>query len=221
MKDIENITLGHGSHKTREEGMCAMEAVAWLAGEPHTDAPTCACPVVASAVRGLNDRIGDDDMRTRLLRPLLVKVVGSRADTNTTVRRGLVAADWAVRVLAPMALEAFGNRGSAVSLRACAPIVDRETARNAVATCAAAAYAAYAADAAARPAASAAAQAADAAAAAQTAAAYAAYAAQDSAYAATAAHYAAQAAAYAADLEVAYHQAVRMIEAMLDVKEGT
>jgi hypothetical protein len=30
-------TLSHGSHDRREDGMCLMEAVAFLAGERHSD----------------------------------------------------------------------------------------------------------------------------------------------------------------------------------------
>jgi hypothetical protein len=37
-----DLILKQGSHTAREYGMCAMEAVAWLAGEPHSDTPTCA-----------------------------------------------------------------------------------------------------------------------------------------------------------------------------------
>jgi hypothetical protein len=40
-------TLSHGSHDRREDGMCLMEAVAFLAGERHSDRPVCACPVLS------------------------------------------------------------------------------------------------------------------------------------------------------------------------------
>ena len=44
----EAIVLKHGSHTTFAQGLCAMEAVAWLAGEKHSDRPSCTCPVIAS-----------------------------------------------------------------------------------------------------------------------------------------------------------------------------
>ena len=39
------------NHKAREDGMCALEAVAWLAGEPHTDHPKCVSQVIGAFVR--------------------------------------------------------------------------------------------------------------------------------------------------------------------------
>ena len=94
---LNAMTLGHGSHKTFEEGACAMEAVAWLAGEEHSDAPQCACPVITRAVTRLNDRISDAKLRTELLLPLLPRLIGSRASREVMVKRGYVAADMAVR----------------------------------------------------------------------------------------------------------------------------
>lgn len=142
---LETMTLLYGSHTEFAKGVCAMEAVAWLAGEPHSDAPQCACPVVAGFVRRLNDRVPDDETRTRLLRPLLPELVGSRVLRDTMIRRGYVAADFAVRVAVPIAFEARGRKEDAEKLRALAPIVDRETAQAAAYAAAAAADAADAA----------------------------------------------------------------------------
>ena len=55
----------HGSHANPDLGLCAMEAVAWLAGYSHTDHPICTCPVLAAYVRMLNDDMPDDE-RQRL-----------------------------------------------------------------------------------------------------------------------------------------------------------
>jgi hypothetical protein len=129
LAQLSEMKLDSGSHGAFEEGHCAMELVAWLAGQPHTDSPPCACPVVAKATMRLNDRIGDTALRTELLRPLLPRIVGSRASREVMVRRGYVAADMAVRVFAPLALEARGRLDLAKALRECAPIVDRGTAR--------------------------------------------------------------------------------------------
>ncbi len=210
--NVDSVILTYGSHETREVGMCAMEAVAWLAGEPHSDAPACACPVIARAVIRLNDRIRDDATRTALLRPLLAEIINSRTtDRDVMCRRALVAADMAVRVFAPMALDAKGFPGEAAKLRALPEIVDRASAlagRDAANAAAYATNAAYAAYAAAN--ANAAADAANAAAYAATAAAYATNAAAD------AAADAANAAAYAASNQLA----AKMIRKMLAVKGG-
>ena len=42
----EVATLSSGGHGGIDEGMCVMEAVAYVAGEPWSDAPACACPVI-------------------------------------------------------------------------------------------------------------------------------------------------------------------------------
>ena len=41
-------TLAHGAHDSPADGLCAMEAAAWLAGEPHSDHPACVSPVIAA-----------------------------------------------------------------------------------------------------------------------------------------------------------------------------
>jgi len=46
--ELNNIVLRYGSHGTSDKGMCAMEAVAWLANEPHSDRPACTCSVIAA-----------------------------------------------------------------------------------------------------------------------------------------------------------------------------
>ena len=40
------LSLEKGAHK-RGSGMCAMEAAAYIAGEPHSDHPVCVSPVIA------------------------------------------------------------------------------------------------------------------------------------------------------------------------------
>lgn len=75
--DLDAITLRHGAHNTRDDGVCALEAVAWLAGEEHSDRPGCVCPVVAAFVRVWNDALPSDGDRDRLLKPLLPAMVGT------------------------------------------------------------------------------------------------------------------------------------------------
>lgn len=57
---IENLNLDKGAHSTRDEGVCLMEAVAFVAGEPHTDHPVCASPVLGAFGRSLNDVLSDE-----------------------------------------------------------------------------------------------------------------------------------------------------------------
>ena len=60
-EDLFTFTLKMGSHDKPEDGLCAMEAVAWLEGLPHSDRPECTCPVLAAYTRSLNDRMPEDE----------------------------------------------------------------------------------------------------------------------------------------------------------------
>lgn len=91
--------LQRGSHE-RHEAMCLMESVAFVAGEPWSDHPQCACPVISAFLRGWNDALPDEE-RDALLRPLILRVVGTRRDAEVERRRALMAADWLVRVHTP------------------------------------------------------------------------------------------------------------------------
>ena len=134
------LTLTKGSHRTREEGMCAMEAVAWLAGEPHTDAPACVCPTIRRIMVIINDRIIDDADRTTLLTPYLTRVIGTAGNVDTTRRRAFICADYAVRRFAPNALRQAGREDEAATLESLRPVADQKTAYAAAAAAYAAAY---------------------------------------------------------------------------------
>ena len=138
--DIKNLVLGKGHHETRERGVCAMEAVAWLAGEPHSDRPECACPVIGEFVRVINDRL-PEDKRNRLLKPFLRALAASKSTKEVEVRRGFVAADYAVRTFARKALKRLGCTANAEKLAGLARIIDGETALAAREAAAAAAAA--------------------------------------------------------------------------------
>jgi hypothetical protein len=142
--DLTTVYLDSGDHETRERGLCAMEAVAWLAGEPHSAEPACTCPMIAAYVQEINDRM-PDDARQRLV-AYLPRLVGTWSTPAVARARMFVAVDDAVRVHAPLALDARGLREQASRLRALAPIVDLASAQRA-----AAAYAANAAARAATP----------------------------------------------------------------------
>jgi hypothetical protein len=89
--DINAIVLKNGSHRRREQGVCLMEAVAWMAGEKHSDRPQCADPVLAAYGRALNDRLRDDERQ--LLRPLIPKLIGTRGSSDLSRRRAFVIVD--------------------------------------------------------------------------------------------------------------------------------
>ena len=55
--DLDAITLARGAHDRRTDGVCVMEAVAWRAGEDHSDRPECASPVIAALVAHAKARV--------------------------------------------------------------------------------------------------------------------------------------------------------------------
>ena len=72
--------------------MCAMELVAWIAGERHTSSPAGACPLLTSMVQGLNDGFEDSE-RQRLIEYAL-PLAHSLADRNEESQRAQLAAAW-------------------------------------------------------------------------------------------------------------------------------
>ena len=65
-----------GFHGTPEEGMCALEAVSWIAGLPHSDQPSCVCETISALVRSMNDRMSHSQRQG--LKPFLPRLVGSK-----------------------------------------------------------------------------------------------------------------------------------------------
>jgi len=98
------IRLSPDRHASRDDGLCAMELTAWLAGESHSDHPRCASEILAAYVRRLNDNMPDDE-RQRLV-PFAARLIGTAGNEAQEVERAVSLAWHAVRVLAPAALRA-------------------------------------------------------------------------------------------------------------------
>jgi len=128
IKRLESMSIHCGSHSTFKAGHCAMELVSWLAEEPHGSRPSCVCPVITMFVNRINDRIPTVEMRTQLLRPILPRLVNSRSDSNVEARRSYIVADAAVRIFAPIALDAHGLDDWAQTLRNLPVVEDVATA---------------------------------------------------------------------------------------------
>lgn len=129
---LAKMLLLSGAHDSPEAGMCAMEAAAWIAREPHSDHPKCVCPVIGAFVRRLNDRLPDDATRDELLKPLLPKLIGTKSTPEVERRRGWVAVDWLVRECLPAFLELTPSlREDATRLSSLPPVESRETAEAA------------------------------------------------------------------------------------------
>ena len=114
--------LASGAHEPNGEA-CVMEAVAFVAGEPWSDHPQCACPVISIFLRAWNDALPDDE-RDQLLRPLIPRLINTRGSTALEKRRALMAADWLIRVHTPAWLRLAGLTAHADALSALPEITD-------------------------------------------------------------------------------------------------
>ncbi|HEX6020651.1 MAG TPA: hypothetical protein VFZ00_01565, partial [Solirubrobacter sp.] len=113
--------LSEGSHPTAAEGRCAMEWVAYLAGEPHTDSPVCVSPLLRGFGIALNDP-WDDEQRQKL-RPYLARCIGT-ANDGRDMERSWMAWDWLVRTFVPAFLDLRPElREHAARLRALSPVL--------------------------------------------------------------------------------------------------
>jgi len=127
------IPLRHGSHDSREDGVCLLEAEAWAAGKPHTDADRDVCPVLARFCRALNDRLADDAER-ELLKPLVFKLINTRRSRDIEIQRIYAIGDWFLRDSVPAYLDLAAVAELlpfATELRALPAIVDQATAEAA------------------------------------------------------------------------------------------
>jgi hypothetical protein len=123
MKRLAKVgPLKEGAH-SNHKAMCIMEAVAFIADEPWSDSPACASPVISAFLRSWNDTL-DDERRNTLLRPFILKLVGTSGDSALESRRAIMAADWLIRVHAPAFLTVAGLTVHAEALASLPEITD-------------------------------------------------------------------------------------------------
>jgi hypothetical protein len=102
MNDYE---LTVGPHRRPGAGRCAMEWIAHMTGEPHSDAPSTVSPVLAAFARSRNDAL--DDRTRQRLRPYLARMIGTAGDGLDEWRAALCT-DWVVVGCVPALLEHAG-----------------------------------------------------------------------------------------------------------------
>jgi hypothetical protein len=123
-----DYTLKTGSHESREAGMCAMEWVAYLANEPHSDSPSCVSPVLKSFCIAFNDALPDGERQR--LRPYLTRCIGTAGDGRDE-ERAWMATDWLVRECCPAWLDLAGLHAHAQNLRSLGTVLSAETCKQA------------------------------------------------------------------------------------------
>jgi hypothetical protein len=106
--------LSHGSHTSAADGRCAMEWVAYLAGEKHSDQPVCVSPVLRRYCIALNDRLGDEDRQK--LRPYLARTIGTVGD-GLDEQRIQMCREFLLHHTLPRHLDAAGRHEAAQRLR--------------------------------------------------------------------------------------------------------
>jgi len=102
---LEALSLKPGNHTSLEHGACVMEAVAYVAGEPWSAHPQCACPVITTFLINWNDALPSDAQRDRLLKPLIPQIIDTRSTPAIEERRSYLALDWLIRVHTPRWLD--------------------------------------------------------------------------------------------------------------------
>lgn len=126
--DLSTLTLAKGGHDDRSDGTCLLEAVAYFAGEPHSDRPKCTSPVLTTCGINLNDVLPDD--KRQQLVPFVPRMVGTRGD-GLDETRSYLALDWLIRTYTPTWLDLAGLTVEAQALRDLRRIVDLVSAQAA------------------------------------------------------------------------------------------
>ena len=157
MNNFGKLDLRSGPGGDYKNGLCLMEAVAWMANEGATDAPECACPVLGRFAIRLNDNLNDENRQQ--LRKLILPMTGTRSKEHEKLRSEYLVLNVARKIVS-LAFDKANLSEHAEAFRSVKDIDElRDVAKKARsaadagityadAAAAAAAYAAYTADAA-------------------------------------------------------------------------
>ncbi len=102
---LEKYDLKTGSHKELSEGACVMELVSYLANEPWSDHPQCACPILTEYAIRINDKFNDE--HRQLLKPIIPLLLNSKVNDETQVARKRLIRWRNVTVTYPLILECY------------------------------------------------------------------------------------------------------------------
>ena len=112
--EIWKFDLRRGNSRDPREGACIMDAISWLEYGTLGDHPACVCPVIAAYGRGINDAMSD--VGRQRLKVFIPRLVGTVDPASEQARAEYLA--WqAIRVFAPLALDAAGHIADARKLR--------------------------------------------------------------------------------------------------------
>ncbi len=144
--DLATIELEKGSHQP-DHTFCVMEAVAFIAGEKWTDHPQCACPVISTFLRRINDRFPNKQRQD--LKQFIIPLINSKKNLQIEIKRAKHLSDWCqqFKTAAYAAAYAAADAAAYAAAYAAADSVSAAAAdavsAAAVSAVSAAAYAAY------------------------------------------------------------------------------
>jgi hypothetical protein len=118
--DLDTLHLESGRHAASLNQFCVLEAVAYIAGEPWSDHPQCASPVISVFLRSWNDGSGDEQRQE--LKRYIPRLVNSRGTDAQESERSWMALDWLVRVQTPTWLRLAGLTVQADFLTSLEPV---------------------------------------------------------------------------------------------------
>ena len=121
----EIVQLQKGRHRRPDDGVCAMELVAWMSGERHTDHPQSVSPVIAAFTRAFNDAL-DPPHRQRLA-ILAARMIGTRGTREEELERCEALWCWMIGSALPTLLAAARRPDLAAAV-----VTDRATALDSV-----------------------------------------------------------------------------------------
>lgn len=99
LDQVKGWSLKRGSHPKNVGGnACVMEIVSYIAGDPWSDHPPCACPALTAFMLTYNDDLPSDADRDRLLKPFIPRLVGTNTGEDTHMRRVYLVLDWLIRI---------------------------------------------------------------------------------------------------------------------------
>lgn len=109
---LADITLSYGGRQYTKDGICAMEVVSCIAGEPFSAHPNCACPMVSTFMIGFNDSLTSNKDRDLWLKPLIPYIIDSKVllengheDMDVQIKRAIIAGDFVLRKFVPFTLD--------------------------------------------------------------------------------------------------------------------
>ena len=112
---LYRIDLSYSSHIHREDGVCLTEAVAWLAGEPHTDEPKTMCPTLTKIMKCWNDEL-NIPYRDPAIKHYAPRLIGTNLGPKAAELRVNMAAEWLFQQHLPGWLDFIGLFGHARTL---------------------------------------------------------------------------------------------------------